>query len=62
MADYNSNSKATVENDSYSLNSWNARNVKDMNSKMGYHNMADRANSSCPSSMKAAKSNKQVMK
>lgn len=51
-----------VENESYCMPSWNARNVKEANDKMGYHNMGDRANSRTPTAMKGAKVNKQIMK
>jgi len=58
MADYDDSS---VENDSYCMPSMNARNVDSMNQAMGYHNMADRANTPKPPvAMKAAKSNPQL--
>ncbi len=64
MANYDDKGAASgaVENNPYCMPSMNARNVKEMNNKMGYHNMSDKANSRCPSTMKAAKVNKQVMK
>jgi hypothetical protein len=34
----------TVEGTNYCMDSMNARNVKEMNNKMGYHNMSDMAN------------------
>jgi len=41
--------------------SWEARNNEDMNKKMGYNNMADRANAAHPPTpVKAAKSNPQL--
>lgn len=63
MSDYNDASgvKGSVENESYCMPSWNKRNVEDMNTKMGFHNMSDRANSSTPPTrMTAAKSNPQL--
>lgn len=64
MANYDDaqGSKGAVENNPYCMPSWNARNTKSMNQQMGYNNMSDRANSRCPTTMKGAKVNKQVMK
>ena len=61
MADYNDGASGQVENDPYCLDkSFQARNVKEMNQKMGYHNMADLANTkAAPVSMVGAKENKQ---
>ncbi len=59
MADYGND--ATVENDSYCLNSFQKRNVAEMNAKMGYNDMSDRANTPKPPvQMKTAKSNVQL--
>ncbi len=59
MADYKDG--AAVENDAYCMPSWQQRNVDDMNQRMGYHNMADRANAAHPPTpVKAAKSNPQL--
>jgi hypothetical protein len=59
MADYGKND--TVENEAYCMNSWQKRNTDDMNEKMGYNNMADRANAAHPPTpVKAAKSNPQL--
>lgn len=61
MSEYGDGDKGAVENESYCMPSWNKRNVEDMNNKMGYHNMADRANSSTPpTQMKGAKRNEQL--
>jgi hypothetical protein len=64
MADYNDTDgvNGQVENESYCMKkSWQARNVDEMTDKMGYHNMADLANTpKPPTAMKAAKSNPQV--
>ena len=51
-----------VENDPYCMdNSWQARNVKQMNQAAGYNNMADLANSSTPpTQMTGEKMNKQL--
>jgi hypothetical protein len=63
MADYNDGdgAKGAVEFDSYCMPSWNARNVDDMNAKMGYNDLSDLANSpKPPTAMKGAKSNPQL--
>lgn len=59
MSDYDD---SQVENNPYCMDkSWQARNVKEMNQAMGYHNMADRANSSTPpTQMMGEKANKQL--
>jgi hypothetical protein len=45
MAEYGDGASGQVENDSFCMDkSLNARNNKEMNNKMGYHNMADKAN------------------
>lgn len=51
-----------VEGTNYAMKkSWQARNVADMNAKMGYHDMSDLANTAKPvTPVKAAKSNPQV--
>jgi hypothetical protein len=49
MAEYGDGAAGQVENEQYCMKkSWNARNVDDMNSKMGYHDMSDLANTSRP--------------
>lgn len=49
MADYEDGEQGQVENTPYCMGkSWQSRNVKEMNDAMGYHNMADMANSSTP--------------
>lgn len=51
----------SVENDSYCMPSYNARNIDSMNKSMGYHDMGDLANTARPPTpVKAAKSNPQV--
>jgi hypothetical protein len=60
MANSDNGSSGAVENNSYCMPSWNARNVKDMNQKLGYHNMADLANTKQPpTQMMGAKANEQ---
>lgn len=59
--DYGTSNTGAVENDPYCMPSWNARNIKMMNSEMGYHDMGDRANSKCPTNMVGEKANKQEM-
>jgi hypothetical protein len=51
-----------VENESYCMKkSWNARNVDQMTTAMGYHDMSDLANTARPPTpVKAAKENMQV--
>lgn len=49
MANYDDGASGQVENDSYCMKkSWQARNVEDMNNKMGYNNMSDLANTAHP--------------
>jgi hypothetical protein len=64
MADYDDADgvKGQVENDPYCMDkSWQSRNVKEMNTASGYHNMADLANSSTPPTMmKGEKKNPQM--
>lgn len=56
MAEYDA-----VEGEQYCMPSWQKRNVQDTNNRMGYNNMADRANTPKPPvAMKAAKSDKQL--
>lgn len=58
MSDYDSKA---VENQAYCMPSMEKRNVDEMNSKMGYNNMSDRANTKkFPVGMQAAKSNTQL--
>lgn len=62
MSDYGDGENGQVEGESYCMKkNWNARNVGDMNNKMGYNNMSDMANTAKPPTpVKAAKSNPQV--
>jgi len=63
MADYNDADgvKGAVENEQYCMPSWQKRNVDEMSSKMGYHDMSDLANTGkAPTMMKAEKSNPQL--
>lgn len=62
MSNYDDGSESQVEGMSYCMKkSWNARNVDEMTQKMGYHDMADLANTSRPPTpVKAAKSNPQM--
>jgi hypothetical protein len=62
MANYDDGEMGQVENESYCMKkSWNARNTDEMSQKMGYHDMADLANTSRPPTpVKAAKSNPQM--
>lgn len=58
MSDYDSKAPEGV---SYCMPSMQKRNVDEMNSKMGYNNMSDRANTpKFPTGMKAAKVNSQL--
>lgn len=51
----------SVEQESYCMPSWQKRNVDGMNAKLGYENMADRANTAhAPTPVKAANSNPQL--
>ena len=61
MADYEDGEKGQVENTPYCMGkSFQARNVKEMNKDMGYHNMADLANSKAPpTAMDGARRNEQ---
>ncbi len=50
-----------VENKQYCMPSMQKRNVDSMNKDMGYHNMADQANTpKAPTSMEGAKKNVQL--
>jgi hypothetical protein len=63
MADYNDADgvKGAVENEAYCMPSWQKRNVDEMTNKMGYHDMADLANTPRPpTQMKAEKRNVQL--
>lgn len=62
MSESRNGAEGQVENDPYCMNdSWQSRNVKSMNEKMGYHNMSDLANSSTPpTQMKGATRNEQL--
>lgn len=62
MSNYDDGASGQVEGESYCMKkNWNARNVDEMNNKMGYHNMSDMANTAKPPTpVKAAKSNPQV--
>lgn len=59
MADYKAD--GAVENEEYCMPSFQKRNVDSMNKAMGYHNMADLANTKkAPVAMEGAKSNPQL--
>lgn len=61
MSDYGDGAKGAVESEQYCMPSMNKRNVDSMNTAMGYHNMADRANTpKPPTSMVGAKRNEQL--
>jgi len=61
MAEYEDGANGQVENDPYCMGkSFQAKNVKSMNKDMGYHNMADLANTkAAPVAMVGAKVNEQ---
>lgn len=52
----------SVQNEQYCVPSMNKRNVDEMSTKMGYHDMSDRANTKpWPTSMQGATRNTQEM-
>jgi hypothetical protein len=62
MAEYEDGAAGQVESDPYCMGkSFQAKNVKEMNQKMGYHNMSDLANNKkAPVEMMGEKMNKQL--
>ena len=62
MADYEDGASGQVENESYCMKqSMQAKNVADMNAKMGYNDMSDLANTKpFPVAMNGAKRNEQL--
>lgn len=65
MAEYSSADGVSgqVEGEAYCMKkSWNARNIDEMNNKMGYHNMSDLANTPKPATegAKNSRSNPQL--
>jgi hypothetical protein len=61
MSEFDDGEKGAVEEMEYCMPSWQKRNVDEMSKAMGYHDMADLANTpKPPTTMKAEKSNKQL--
>ncbi len=62
MAEYDDGDKGQVENESYCMKkSWQARNVDQMTTAMGYHDMSDLANTpKAPTKMEGEKRNVQL--
>jgi len=57
---YGNGEDGAVEDKQYCMPSWQKRNVEDMNQKMAYHNMGDRANvGKAPTKAPGAKVNAQ---
>jgi len=61
MSEFGTGEEGQVENESYCMKkSVEAKNVDEMNAKMGYHDMADLANTKRPPvEMRGEKANKQ---
>jgi hypothetical protein len=62
MSEYGDGASGQVESEQYCMKkSWQARNVDEMTAKMGYHNMADKANTpKPPTKMEGEKRNVQL--